>query len=83
MRVWAGVGGIAAAACACLALGGAASGAPAAAPSNDNFGSPTVLTGSSPSRTGDTNVGATLEVGENGATAGTDIPERLTGCCST
>jgi len=54
-----------------LALGGVLTiGATAAAPSNDNFANPVVLAGADASRSGDTNVDATLQVGEPTTVAG-------------
>src|SRR5262245_24390577 len=58
-------------ACVCLAFGGAASGSTeVSAPANDSFASAVVLSGQNVTRTGDTNVDATLEAGESTTVAG-------------
>jgi hypothetical protein len=53
----------------CVASGGA-TGTATTAPSNDNFANAIALTGAIDSRSGDTNVGATLEPGEATTVAG-------------
>lgn len=65
-RRWWALSLVAVALCAGSLLGGAsAQGSTATAPVNDNFAQAIVLSGTNDSRTGDTVVGATLEIGED------------------